>query len=374
MRDWRRMSRAGAFRGVSARAGVVSVRAVVRTSLVVSLVTVLIWLFAEGESLISRTSRAEVAVSGEPGSDRVAWVIEGQANWRGRVDVTLEGSTGAIDAIDEVFLRPIVIKPGMAGVPSTPGEHALSLLDVLREHPSLRGRGVSIVRCDPETVRIGVDELTRIEVPVQVLTPGVLVEGAATSKPARVEIRAPKALLENADRAYLFATAEVDQSRASALAPGRSETLAQIPVRAPTWMRSNAFVSVEPAQVDVTLMLRSRTAELTIASVPVALMIAPIEVNNWLVDVPAEDRVLKDVRLIGPSEAIEQVRRDERRVRAVVALSFEELERGIPGKDAEITGLPAGVEARVEDRFVRLTITRRTPASASVTPGDEIAE
>jgi hypothetical protein len=363
------MARRGA-----ARSGVTSAKAVLRTALVASLVTVLIWLFAEGESLISRTSRAEVAVSGEPGSDRVAWVVDGQTNWRGRVDVTLEGSTGAIDAMDEVFLRPIVIKPGMPGVPATPGEYELSLLDVMREHPSLRGRGVSIVRCDPESVRIGVDELTRVQVPVQVLTPGVLVEGTATSKPAQVSLRAPRAALDKADRAYLFATAEVDQARASGLAPGRNETLAQVPVRAPAWMRDNPFVTVEPAQVDVSLMIRSRTAELTIASVPVALMIAPIEVNNWLVDVPAEDRVLKDVRLTGPSEAIEQVRRDEKRVRAVVALSFEELERGVPGKDAEITGLPAGVEARVEDRFVRLTITRRTPAGAGVAAGDEVTD
>ena len=114
-----------------------------------------------------------------------------------------------------------------------------------------------------------------------------------------------------------------------------------------------------PASVAVTLTLQTRAQQWVIPTLPVVVQLAPTELSRWDVAIPEPDRVLRNVTLTGPGPVIESYRRGERRLSAVVALGFEELERGIDRKDVEFVGLMPGVTASVEDREVRVAITPR---------------
>ncbi|KAA0214669.1 MAG: hypothetical protein EDM82_09520 [Cyanobacteria bacterium CYA] len=115
-------------------------------------------------------------------------------------------------------------------------------------------------------------------------------------------------------------------------------------------------------QVAVTLTLRSRTETEVLPTVPVQVRVAPTELSRFDISIPEEDRFLHDVTVRGPSTAIERMRNDPTlRPVAVIALTFEELERGLTAKDALILFPPGleGLEATADDVNVSLSITRR---------------
>ena len=122
--------------------------------------------------------------------------------------------------------------------------------------------------------------------------------------------------------------------------------------------------SIDPAQVDVLLTLKTVTQQLELDPLPVQVLIAPGEVGTWIVEIEDTDRDLVGVMIEGPVEGIEALRTKSIRPRAYVSLSFEDLERGVGSKPAQIMNLPPGCRVISPERIVGLRITR-DPAQGS---------
>ena len=328
-----------------------------KTGLWVTLVTVVIWTFAESESLTSRSVRAEVALESDAATDRAVEITD--PAWRDRVDVAIEGATAAVSEAEAILRRPICLRPGMPGVPTEAGEQTADLAAALRSLPDLQGKPVTIVRADPPTVRIRIDQLLTRELKVVVDAPGAELDGQAEARPATVNIIAPDADAKRLTESSV-AIARISPETLTRLVPGRKETISNVAIELPLEV-AGPRARAAPARVEVALTLKSRTATYTLASVPVYILVAAVEYERWDISVPPEDRFLTDVQVSGPSDMVDQVRRGEIKVTAKVELSFDELERGISSKEVSFSQIPTPLVFKADNTRVRLLIKRRTP-------------
>jgi hypothetical protein len=345
----------------------------IRTAVIVTVITALVWVFAEAESLRAQEVALDVVLEAEPGGDRLVvdlvdpsssletpQFVPGTALVRATIQV--EGGTGAVDGLVRRARRsPIRIAPGMEGLPKTPGVHSVRLAEALRAHPELRGLGITVKKADPESCRVGVDELVSREVPVSVPA-SESVEGLAEAKPGLVWVFLPG---RDAKRltASSAAVARPDERAISALIPGRRATVPGVRVEPPAEVAGALHLRVEPPAVDVTLTPRARQSSIRLSSVPVHVRMAPAELAKFEVEVPEADRTIFDVTVSGPADLVRQVEDKTLPVVAVVPLSFEELERGIATKDAVFTSMPSLLKFEAANRTVHLRIRRREPGA-----------
>jgi len=329
-----------------------------RTFLLVAPVTALIWVFAEAESLRA-TPRLplELVFAPTPGSDRIVDVANSTGSGV-RVEVVLEGSAAALDQAERALRGPVVLTLGVDTVPREPGAHLIKLADALAAVPALRDRGISIRSITPDTVTIIVDQLITRDLPVEFPLAGE-VDGPPDVKPRTVRLTLPAAddIRLPTDAA---AIAHLDDETWSRLIPGRRETITGVRLALPPGIAGSRHARLDPPVADVALTVRTRTASIKLPTVPVSLRLSPTEVNTWEVVVPEQDRLLTDITVSGPADQIRQLQDKALTVLAVVSLNFEELERGIPSKDAILTtDPPSALRFEVPTRTVRLAIKRR---------------
>ena len=333
----------------------------IRNALIVIVITCLVWLFAEAESLRTTQGPAEIVFVTEAGSDRVVMLPDSADKLSGRVmtQVEIEGSAASIDAAERVLRRPLRLTPGMDGVPREPGERMVRQAEGLRSHPDLRQLGITVRKIDPAEVRIMIDQIETRELKVVSPVERDDVEGAVEVRPATVKMRLP------ASQAKLLAessvlTARLDADVVRSLTRGRRQTVPGVTLALPPELTLPGVVAPEPRTVDVSLTMRAQVRTITIPTVPVHVRLAPAELGMWDIEIPEQDRFITDVSCTGPFEGIAALEDRSVTLVATLALSFEELERGITSKEVVFLDLPPGVKAEAATRNVRLTIKRRT--------------
>jgi hypothetical protein len=341
-----------------------------RTIILVTFVTLLIWAFAEGQSVQTKRTVAEITFPPVTADTYATRVAEDQG-WRGRVELLVEGSTTSLERLESELRRAISLTPGMEGVPRESGEYTVDLRQALRNLPEFRTHGVTVVSAEPGSVRVVVEELRTIEVPVRVEVPPGEVEGAE-ARPAQVTVRLPARV---ADRLGGSASvvARVRSEDLTRFETGRQVTVPGVRLEPGPELAGVQPLEILRPQVDVPLVVRSKSEVLLLETVPIDIRIAPAELAVWEITVPPEEQFLKDVRVTGPSELIERIRSsdDDLEIRAYVRLPYDLLERGVTSFQAEFTRLPTPLTIEVEDREVRLTAKRRETAPVTGNGGAE---
>ncbi|MFG0242984.1 MAG: hypothetical protein ACF8R9_09380 [Phycisphaerales bacterium JB054] len=331
-----------------------------KTGVLVTLIAVLIWAFAEGQSL--RSQRTVVELEFSPLSNGV-WatrVVDGQ-DWRGRVEVLVEGSVTSLDSLEAILREPVSFEPGMEGLPRATGEHTMELRESLRLHPEFRSRGVSVLSAEPATVRVHVQELATLSLPIRVEAPSAELDGVAELVGvSEATVRLPAEMAAALEPGAAWMVAQVDPSQLAALQEGVRSILRVRLVPGSVLDRDSVF-SVEPAQVDVRLTVRSKTESHVLVSVPVDLRLPAGELGRFDVTIPPEAQALSNVTVKGPSELIQRIRDGQLVVRAYIRLTYEELEAGVTSKRAEFSGYPVALSFEVEDPDVSVEIHRREP-------------
>lgn len=344
----------------------------IRTVIVVTLIAAMVWLLAESRMVRSRTIEAQVTLtSGQP-TGEIEFVMRqtsGDAPVRS-VTVEIEGSTAGLDRFARELQNRVELHLGRE-VPPRPGEYTLDLRSVLRGSPNLDVHGVTIKAITPAEIVIEVDELeTRELALLPLLPPGVQTDGSPRIEPASVRLSAPSRLL--ADLKTQTATVTISAAQLAQLTPGRLETVPGGVVEIEGIAPTDWATSISPAQVDVLLTLKTVTQQLELDPLPVQVLIAPGEIGDWRVEIDDTDRDLVGVLIEGPVEGVEALRSKSTRPRAYVLLSFEDLERGVSAKPAQIMNLPPGCRVVSPERTVGLRISREPAAETSpAQPGED---
>ena len=332
----------------------------------IALITTLIWLLAESESLRIEKVPVRISFRVDPDSGRMVRVEPGQ-DFNGTVSVRLEGATSKVEAVAAALRKDQHLPPGAPGIPSEPTPRAtIQLQTAIAGLPAVRDTGVVVAEVDPPTVVLSIENLASHDYPVRVeLPPGQALDGAPEITPATVNLRYPASIVLPPD---LSLVARVDPPSLAGLPEGRRTTLAGISVELPEPLRAtDAGVRLTPAQVSIALTLRSRTSSITVPTIPVHIRLAPTELSIWDIQLAPDSRLLTDVVISGPADLIDQFRSEKIKPVAYVALSFEDLEKaaaaGVPiEKEVAFSDLPTALKFEPKQKTIRITVKKRDAA------------
>lgn len=330
-----------------------------KTILLVSIITLLVWVFAEAESLQRRDVRLELQFVTDAPTERFVEIAD--EGYRGVVSVSLSGSAAAISSSEDLTRGgPLKLVIGSPTVPASPGENLIAVREALRTLPQFKAEGLTIDRVEPVSLRLRVTPLEVRDARVKVDVGEAELDGVPEARPGSAKVYLPK---DQAPAGPIEVSATLRQEDLNRLVSGRRETVSQVRLELPAALRRLPGARIEPAAASVTLSVRSRQATTELSGVPVQVRLAAGELSRWEISIPEQDRFLPKVRVSGPADMIEQVKRGEIRVVASVSLSFEELERGITQKEVGFGDLPSPLRFETDSRLVRVAIKKREPSN-----------
>jgi len=333
----------------------------------VVVVTALIWLYAEAESVSTTNVETFVSISVPEGSDRVVTPVD--PSWTGEINIRLQGARGSIDAAKTALARGIALALGAGGVPGRPGQHSINLQSAI-QNAALRGHtGVVVVAVDPPTLTIDVEPIVRIpDVPIRLTPPeDVQLAGDLVIEPAIATVTAPQSVVDMIDSSDtpLVANVRLIATDLNDLPPGVSRTLTGT-LELPDGLLSEPSVTISPQTVSVTLRIESQLIEVVLPSVPIWEFIPPPEADNWTVTI--DPPFLTDLTVSGPSDLVQRVESGEIRVIGMVELSSEALEAGGGELGVQFPELPAGLVIATDSLSVTVVAVRRDAPSNPAQP------
>lgn len=357
-----------------------SVRSEVQTVAIAVVVSLLIWLWAEGQNVTRKPLSVQVILPELAGSDLLLDAREGSAaGFEGAVRLVFEGSTAALERVEDLRGSILSVAPGSPGLPTTPGANqVVNLMSALRAHPEIIRLNATLTLVEPETVVVSATRLASRELPVRVeLARNISLAGDPRPSVGRVRVRVPEAQAGRLnEEAYALAVVSEDQILGLR---GEGTENVKATLRLPAGMGEFDAVRFQPDTIDVTLRVRQalESAKLP-ANVPVWLALPPTErTDRWEIEVL--DKFLPEVTVSGPPEQVARLGRPGTTVKAVVEIGSDDLQRmaealsgaanttggngagggGTPGvltKAVVFTGLPAGVTPVGQAPQVRVRI------------------
>lgn len=325
-----------------------------QTVAITTVLTLLVWAWAEAESLLTSPATARLAFAAQPDSDLLITVD--QPGWQGDVRAVLSGPTAGIAPVQQRLLGVVQLQPGMVGVPATPGRHPVNLRRALEALPEIARAGVTIDRTDPETVTVVVDRLETRTLDIQLENPGLDLRGPPIISPAQAAVTLPNATWARLP-AGPFVSAQLDRADVSQLTDDAPQTL-----RAALSLPGLPFLPrvgqvparITPESAQVTLSLRSRNQSVVLESVPVWVSVPHTEAGRWRITVL--DPFVRSVEASGPAEQVRALGQRAEGPRALLELTSDELERRIESKAVTFQSPVAGLSFRAAQTVVRLRV------------------
>lgn len=333
----------------------------IQTIILVTLLTILVWVLAESRMIQTRVIELQIVLIGTTADSEQHFVVRpsGDDLWSSSIDLELEGSLASLDQASRELRGRVQLEVGDQ-IPARAGIHDIDLRTVLRDLPSLRSHGVSIHSVSTELVKVQVDEIITLELPVRVELPAsVALTGPPRSVPTTILVQGPAsqlAAIEGRD-----AIAVPDPTTVSALPSGRLETIPGVslalPIQTDPSLPPSWTPLLTPARADIRLTIRSLTQTTTIDRLPIQVLIAPGEMGRWDIALDPGNEDLVSIQITGPTDALESINAGTVVPSAVLSLSFQELERAVSTKQVELMGLPDNVRVTSDLPEISFTIT-----------------
>ena len=335
--------------------------------LAVIVVTTLIWLYAEAESVATTSVETFVRISAPEGADRV--VSPTDPSWTGAISIRLQGARGSIDSAKTSLARGVNLALGAGGIPARPGQHSINLQSAIQNAALRDHTGVVVENVEPSTLTVDVQSIVRIaDIPIRFDLPvGLLIAGDPVIEPATATVTAPQSVADQAQATNtpLVASIRLNSSELADLPAGVSRTLTGA-LELPGGLLSSPYVTISPQTVTVTVRIQSQLSELVLPSVPIWEMIPPPEADIWSITI--DPPFLSDLTLSGPTDLIRRVESGEIRVIGVIEVSSEILESGGGELGIQFPGLPAGLKIATDSPRVSVVSVRRKPGAEPQLP------
>ncbi|MFM1936691.1 MAG: hypothetical protein RI990_1650 [Planctomycetota bacterium] len=298
-----------------------------------AVIALLVWMFAN-----DRTRESEVLASTirlAPPDPKAGFVEPSAAL---PVTVTVKGSRRAIDRAADALRAGITLVPGVGTIPAGAGTHSLDLADALGDASTLRDLGVLVETVRPASMQFTFGDLATVQVPVEPVLAGSVLDGSVAIDPEVVNITLP-ALARPADGA-LGVTANVDTAN---LEPGKAHQV-DVELRLPESLAKwKELCRVVPPRAKVSFTLLANTSELTLDGIEVRVSLPAASSLRYEVKPAPESAVLSGIVVTGPRASIEALQSGTFVPAAVVDLADADVR---PGRfEAAVTfwRLPEGV-------------------------------
>jgi len=289
------------------------------TYLIVTVVAVLIWLWAAGETRETDKRTFRVQFTTQMPAEHIVSPDEMT------LTVEIEGSRSALRSA-QAMESPIVLALD-AGL----GDHGVDLARLLNDHPGLRDARISVISTDPPTQELTIYKLTsataRVEEPD---LGGLQVVGPLVIDPPEVTVHMPERLRRRLG-VDITVKALLDRTQLEQLNPGEPARLTAR-LQLPESLASQRSVSMTPTAVTVSFTVRSNIKETTLPTVSVQLSGPWKDHSEYDVEIIEADQFLENVTVTADAALIDRIEAGEVKVFAFVHISSTEKEQGIDAK------------------------------------------
>lgn len=336
-----------------------------RMILIVSVVTAVVWIFAEGESLTTRNESVRIQFVADEGDDDEIRVRVTDA-FQGTATLELTGSQVGIEAARRALGSVIEFTPADLGFPIIDGAYQVDLASAIAGSDLLAGIGVEVTSATPARVTIEYTLLDTIEVEIEPVVSGIDLASDPAVEPQFTNVRIPAAMTQ-AEREAVGVFARVPESQLDGLAEGvqlsRSVALSLDDIS----RRIRDVELLSPNRAAVRFTVQSTASEEDLSSVPVWIVVPPSLSEQWSVELASNQTVVR-ARIRGPRESVARIASSETPLIAVISLDANEMLSRIGSKeitwfirrDGQLRPLPRNVEVIDAERtVVNLTITER---------------
>ena len=312
---------------------------------VVTLVTLLIWTWAAGETRETEPSFVDLElVSPTEGS------LQFSPSRIPTVRLMIRGPRRAVESASERLREPVEITAGTLGVPAEPGEHDLDLARVTTELLESWRLPVTVIDANPAMVRVQVEALSQRRSRIVPILPA----SARTTGRLEIEPESATVVLPNAIEGLddLEIEARITERDLEGRQPGRRHQF-QVTLQLPEALAEvaeNARIDPPIAEVRLTLDSNDEDLELS-APVPVQIAGPAADLEDWSVEVDPSSAYLRKVVLRGPADEIQRLRDREGGlgVIAFVHLTSDDLLQMVEEKPVTLWSLPPGIEVTSVD-------------------------
>lgn len=304
------------------------------TILAVTIITILIWLYAEGENIKPYLNHSvQIKFVAPEGQDLAIEPHEPV-----RIVMRFEASSGQYQYVQQLTKNTleIVVTDKLSDSPF----QTVVLKDILAAS-KLGDLGIINIEATPATMKIRVEPIVSREMEI-VLNPTDLLDIQFAQPPAidplKIPVRLPASLAEKTNGYKLIAN--LDELEMSKLEVNVPHTM-PVPLHLPLVMEDK-FVSLSQPTTTVTFTIRKQTDTISLTSIPIHINAPPMLLKRYNIDLPEEQMVVRDVKLSGPSDIMEKIRTNQIKVWAELRPTADELESGIESAPLSIV-VPPGV-------------------------------
>ncbi len=332
------------------------------TYLIVTIITVLIWFYAESENVKPYSPfPLNVQFVATAGQDLLIAPARPQQVW-----LTVRCATSQYAALEQLAEGgPIELV--VSEIPDNP-EQIVVLSKKRLDETRLGELGLTIVDVQPPTINVRVERLEPVVIPIapdSIVPDDIQLATPPTIDPPTATMVLPASVA--GDLGDVALEARIDANRLARLDENVPHELT-VPIGVPQRLRERLRginAPITPSTARVTITIRKQTDQYQHNSVPILLLAPWAELQRFDVTLKDNARVLREaVELSGPSDVIEQIKRGELKVIAELRLTADDLESSITSKPLRFN-VPTGV--RVESAIPRLsfTISPRSTAPAA---------
>jgi len=296
--------------------------------------TILVWVVAEQQELVTSTAYVRISVQSADPAHRAVTLI---SPYDGTIQVTLQGSQAGIDHVKTLLHQTLVNDPMEIDVGTSlpPGpRQPLLTLDQIASNHIFFSQGVTVTACSPDALILNIEQLEDRTASV-VAPPDVPGLVSAKFHPSTVIMRGPTSQLNSlARRGPLTVTADLTGLPALN-SQGRHDGVA-VGLVAPE------DVSLIPSSVTADLTVGQADQSISVSPVPVMVLAPKFLSDNYIFDY--KPILTQPVILTGPPLAIAQI--DPRAARIVAVIKLDITDAGFHGSKPvsfEDEGLPEGV-------------------------------
>ena len=314
-----------------------------RTFMVVTLMTVLIWLYAEG-AIVKTHARQRVRIDFVSPGDATLAIEPGSLT----AFVTFRGNSSQLQAFERLTeSKPVAIEVEPDGEPRRRINIAQRLETAVFEQI-----GVDLQAIQPEeVVDLTVRRLEQVELPIVVRADGYDFATAPTPDPATATLILPSDLVPRAEQLTVEMRSVLRER------PGRPGTqeIRSVGLELPRELR-DPYARLVTAEADINFTLADINEEAVLPSVPLYLEVPPG--FGFRVRVDGDAKTLNDVTVAGPRALLQRVLRGEAPVYGTVRL--HDATRLAPGRRTEpvFFDTPPGLEV---PRLRSVTLVLETP-------------
>ncbi|MBL9121586.1 MAG: hypothetical protein JNL80_16890 [Phycisphaerae bacterium] len=332
---------------------------------VITVVSLLLWLWAAGQT--RETSTVEALVRFLPADAERSIVTPADAI---PVSVELQGSRHELErATDRLSGKTLALRTGRPEVPASAGVHTIDITAALNRSEEFNSVGVAAISSVPASMSIEIMETVTVDAKVVPMLPGAQLNGTPIVSPETVKVTLPKALLPG-----LGADASIEAflpaAQTNTLETGRRH-LIDVPLRVPEALAERSqLVRFASDRAKVIFTLQSRSSSTVLRLVPVQLAGPPLDLEGYRITLDPGSEFLRDVAVTGPAATILALEDGRLKALAFVHLTADDLARRTTRKRIEMWMLPPGVSVqRIGDSGDLSPEVSLTVAERRETPG-----